>query len=243
MSPMTTYTTKQLDQMRSEWIAIEHSSASRAAFQCLCSHSDALETLSARDLGDLVRLLEPRSGLSSPERAQVVSELLRLAESHPLVPRALLQTLLPGLVGVARRLGWGRWAGADPGALLADLITLCFEVITEWRGQCRPYAAPDVLNAVRCRMRRQLANHHPTASLDEERAMANALCMAIEDTEPFDEIGARLKALGNDLDPIGAAGLYGREVLGYSYRELSAMLGVSPRTIAEASRRMAMRIL
>ena len=67
--------------------------------------------------------------------------------------------------------------------------------------------------------------------------------MAIEDTEPFDEIGARLKALGNDRDPIGAAGLYGREVLGYSYRELSAMLGVSPRTIAEASRRMAMRIL
>jgi len=240
---MSTFTTHQLDQMRSEWKTLSHSRASRTAFELLALSSDALGRLHARDLGDVISLLEPRAGIDVPERAAIVSDLLRYCDLDPLVPRALLQTLLPGLVGVARRLGWGRWAGIDPGTLMADLITLCFEVITEWRGQVRPYAAPDLLNAVRCRMRRQITSLHPTVSLDAERGLAGALCVAISELEPFDEIGARLKALGPELDPIGAAGLYGREVLGFSYRELSSMIGVSPRVLAEASRRMAIRIL
>jgi hypothetical protein len=243
MQAMSTFTNHQLDQMRSEWKALSHSRASRIAFQRLAQVSKPIECLRAQDLGDLISLLEPRAGLEAPERASIVSELLRFVGLDPLLTRALLQTLLPGLVGVARRLAWGRAAGLDPGAFMADLITLCFEVITEWGGQVRVYAAPDLLNAVRCRMRRQIACHHPTSPLDGDHSLARALCVAIEDAEPFDEIGARLKALGQDLDPIGAAGLYGREVLGYTYRELSSMMGVSPRMLAEASRRMAMRIL
>lgn len=240
---MTTFTNHQLDQMRQEWQGISRSRAARQSLEDLASESHSIRSLGIKDLGDLVKVLEPGSGLDAAERAHVVSELLRLSGDDPLVTRALLQTLLPGLVGVARRLGWGRAAGMEPGVLMADLITLCFEVITEWRGQIRPYAAPDLLNAVRCRMRRQLANCHPSASLDSELERARDLCVAISDAEPFDEIGARLQALGADLDPLGAAGLYGREVLGFTYRELASMIGVSPRKLAEASRRMAMRIL
>ena len=44
------------------------------------------------------------------------------------------------------------------------------------------------------------------------------------------------------LDPIGAAALYGREVLGLSYRELAGMTGCTPRRLAEASRAVARRI-
>jgi hypothetical protein len=92
-------------------------------------------------------------------------------------------------------------------------------------------------------MRRQLGAPRASVSLDAESSLAADLCLAIEEGSVFDSIAARIRQLGRDVDPIGAAGLYGREVLGFTYREIAAMIGVSPRTLAEASRRVAMRIL
>ncbi len=77
-----------------------------------------------------------------------------------MIPRALLQALVPGLLSVAKRLSWGRggdWESGGP--FFSDLVTTAWEVIADWAGQDRPYAALDLLSAIRCRSRRQLVAH------------------------------------------------------------------------------------
>jgi len=152
--------------------------------------------------------------------------------------------MLPGLIAVARRLDWGRGRAEDPSSFLADLITAAYEVIAEWGGQERPYAAPDLLNAVRCRMRRRLIKSQPhrevSLELLEEQG---ALPPSATTTSSFDEFTALLRHENGELDPIGAATLYGREVLGLTYKELAEMTGISTRRLAAAEKAVARRIL
>ncbi len=170
--------------------------------------------------------------------------MLELAPCDPLLRRALLQTLLPGIVAVARRLDWGRGHAQvdDAASFLADLITTMYEVIVEWGGQRRNYAAPDLLNAVRCRMRRRLECDALTAAIPLEVADLKGQIPSAFDDDPTESLAGLLRAQRAELDPIGAAALYGREVLGLSYRELATMTGLSPRRLADASRTVARRI-
>jgi len=234
----------QLDDLRQEWRQISRSAPSRASADRLVAHQPALVSRAPRHLGDVVELLEPRSGLSQLERAQVVTTMLELAPTDPLLRRALLQTLLPGIVAVARRLDWGRGQAQvdDAASFLADLITTMYEVIVEWGGQRRSYAAPDLLNAVRCRMRRRLEYDPLTSAIPLEVAAMNGQIPSALDDDPTESLAGLLRARRAELDPIGAAALYGREVLGLSYRELATMTGFSPRRLAEASRSVARQI-
>jgi hypothetical protein len=195
------------------------------------------------DLGRVVELLEPSGGLNQLERARLASQLLTSAPDHPLIARALLQTMLPGLVSVARKLRWGDGSGDDASTFLSDLVTMTFELIVEWGGAVRPYAAPDILNAVRCRMRRRLEGDRraPTPSL--ERADGSTIEVGFrEDDDPTESLESKIAAI-QASDPVGAAGLLGRAVLGLSYREIAAQTGHSPRALADASRTAARRIL
>jgi hypothetical protein len=195
-----------------------------------------------RDLAHLVDLLEPRGGLSQLERAEIVAMLLEHSVEHPLLRRALLQTMLPGIVAVARRLDWGRGRSEGPTIFLADLITATYELIVEWGGQRRAFAAPDLLNAVRCRMRRRLeAERAPVLAPLDELVAADAL-PGVFDQDPTETLASLLRDHRAELDPVGAAALYGREVLGLSYRELSSMTGVSARRLAESGRAVARHI-
>lgn len=151
-----------LDQLHAEWTVVSRSRASREAVRMLCNQDPAVASLTRRecgDLGDLVEALRRRSGAASREQAaHAVRAMLRLAPRHPLVARAVLQSLVPGLVNVARGLSWGAggdWLGG--GQFLSDVIATAWEVITDWSGQDRPYAVLDLLSAIRCRLRRQLA--------------------------------------------------------------------------------------
>ena len=198
--------------------------------------------LAPRDLGEVVGLLEPTSRLGQTDRARLAARLLTSAPEHPLIARALLQTLLPGIVSVARRLRWGAGSGDDPSTFLADLITVMFELIVEWGGQDRPYAAPDLLNAARCRMRRRMDALDDRTLVGLERPDGSMLePIPFVDQDPSDDLEAQIAVLCEG-DPIAAAGLVGRAVLGFTYREIAEMTGHSPRLLAERSRAAARRI-
>jgi hypothetical protein len=166
--------------------------------------------------------------------------MLRTQSVDPLIPRAILQALLPGLVTVARRLSWGsggEWI--DGGTFFSDLITTTWEVITEWRGEDRPYALLDLLSAVRCRMRRQIVGRRSTREIavgpDLDRRLGVRASAEISDLEVLAQAIEDLD--GNQLDPTDAAVLYGNRVLGLSMTELAKMTGRSRRFLTDRRRR------
>jgi len=228
--------------MRAEWRRLRRSRASEEGAAALLATRPKLRRHAIVDLGDVVDLLEPAGGLRPIERAQLVEALLEAAGEHPMIRRALLQTLLPGLVGVARKLQWGRGQAEEPGAFLADLITIAYELIEQWSGQTRPYAAPDILNAVRCRMRRAMIPTSEGRTLSLDGPGGEAWVPLHRDLDPTETIEALLADVRGEVDPVGAAALYGREVLGLSYRELAEITGISPRRLSSAGREVARRI-
>ena len=232
--------TQQLDLIRAEWRSLRRSKASREAADVLRSR---LNTSSPHfdDLGDVVELLEPGGQLDAVGRAHLVADLLEACPDHPLLPRALLQTLLPGIVAVARRLRWGDRIGDEPAVFLGDLITLAFEVITEWAGQHRPYAAPDILNALRCRMRRRLANEATTTMPLEHPDGSPIDPVAPETPDSLCSVEQQVREAAAD-DPLGAAALLGRELYGMTYDELAVLMDASPRRLAAAGKALARRI-
>jgi hypothetical protein len=160
--------------------------------------------------------------------------MLRSEAVDPLISRAILQAILPGLVTVARRLAWG--AGGDwthGGAFFADLLATAWEVIIEWSGQDRAYAVLDLLSAVRCRSRRQLLRQRTTRRetlLDPDLA-SHATSYPFGRTA-LDDLAIAIDNLsGHGLDPADAAVLYGHRVLGLSINELANISGESRRRL------------
>jgi hypothetical protein len=170
--------------------------------------------------------------------------MLRHEHVHPLVPRAIVQALLPGLVGVARRLSWGsggEWR--DGGAFLADAVTTAWEVVVEWSGHDRPYAVLDILSAVRCRMRRQLLRHRSRAEWPlrdgRDGGERDELIGGGSGTD-LDELAHAIDdEWGRGLDPQDAAVLYAHRVLGYSIAELAQLTGRSRRYLSDRRDRAA----
>jgi hypothetical protein len=113
------------------------------------------------DLFELVRALDLRGGRSVEERAAIVTALLIDAD-NPLLRRALFETLLAGLVSTCRSLRFGHGVYDDPGEFVHLACVSLSEILVEWAGQSRRFAAPDVLSALRGRLRRQLLGekHH-----------------------------------------------------------------------------------
>ena len=131
------------------------SSSAREATRRLDERHRELRLEDQGDLCDVVALLESRSGRTVLERAQIVRALLEEA-SDPDLHRALLQTLLPGVVSVCRQLRFGDGIVDDPSETLSIAVSLLSELLVDWAGQSRQYAAPDLLSALRGRLRRWL---------------------------------------------------------------------------------------
>jgi hypothetical protein len=150
-----TLTHDYLGQLRSDWRWRGRSVASRLACAHLRQRHDGLALHDVEDLFDVVSALDTRGGRNVLERARIVQALL--VESHDeIVRRALLQTLLPGVVSVCRQLRFGQGIVDEPHETVAIAISLLNELILDWSGQSRPYAAPDLLSALRGRLRRWL---------------------------------------------------------------------------------------
>ena len=224
-----------------DWTAVSRGVESKHALNSLAAIEPDVAATGAEDLGELVALLRGTIGDPRGDWApSVLQAMLRTQSVHPLIPRAILQALLPGLVTVARRLSWGSGGDwTDGGTFFSDLITTSWEVITDWRGEDRTYALLDLLSAVRCRMRRQILSRRSTreiavgAELDlrlgvraaPELTDLEVLAHAIEDLD------------GNQLDSTDAAVLYGNRVLGLSMTEIAKMTGRSRRFLADRRRR------
>ncbi len=202
----------------------------RRALSLLAEAEADVAALGVRDLAELVAALrQPGSVAGRASAARVLQAMLRSQSVHPLVPRAILQALLPGLVSVARRLSWGsggEWEGG--GAFFADVLATAWEVIVSWAGEDRDYAVLDLLSAIRCRVRRQLVKHRSTAAtlvldpdLDERGDLARG-----SGTTALDDLARAIEDLtGRGLDRADAAVLYGHRVLGFSMAELAGITG------------------
>lgn len=240
---MTSHAPRPLDRLASDWEARRRSQSSKDALRALVQAEPDLARLQARDLGDLVDALigsslSTRRATRGPgERARAAAlfrVVLRAAPVHPLVPRALVQALLPGLVGVARRLTWGQGGEWESQAtFFVDAITTAWEVVEEWGGQDRAYAVLDVLSAVRCRLRRRILRHRHLQLAEvlasDDGGLAGLAAPGESDAE---ELARAISRERRQLDAGDAAVLYAHRVLGYSLSELSARSGHSRRFLA-----------
>jgi hypothetical protein len=183
---------------------------------------------------DVVAHMRQAKGRAEREAAaHLVRVLLREACGDPFVGRMLVQALVPGLVGVAAALRWGRggeWQ--DRGEFFAELVTTTWTVLSEWSGQDRPYAVLDLLSAIRCRLRRQLFR----AKDLQARSAGGAAPALDEQPAPPESDLDRVTALLLELHREGMCTedvqvLYAQHVLGYSIAELSAMTGRDRRAL------------
>lgn len=233
---MTAPALRPIDQLAADWHARSRSPDSREALVRLAGAETVIASLGANDLGDVVAsLARSRQAESRCGAAKVLQAMIRSQGVHPLVPRAILQAMMPGLVVAAKRMSWG--AGGDwqgPGPFLSDVVTTAWEVIVEWAGQDRDYAVLDLLSAVRCRLRRQLlrqrtARERLALGLDPDRLRPPEWAPGTTD---LDELARAVnRAVQHDLDPFDAAMLYGNRVLGLTIAELARITGRSPRHV------------
>ena len=141
-------------QLRNEWRAIGSVAHSRTACHRLAECEPVIARLDVDDLAELVSALSLSSGgLSRNEAAAVIAAMLQSATVDVLIPRAIIQALIPGILGLARRLDGTARHGATSTRSMATPSRALFEQITTWSGTRRPYAAGDLLSGVRTKLR------------------------------------------------------------------------------------------
>jgi len=148
--------------------------------------------------------------------------MVRSADLDALLPRAIIQALLPGLLTLPRRIDINQGPWCDLDSFYADALSALWELTMSWSGTSRPYAAGDLLSAVRTRLR--------TLQASERRHR----CRQISSPEVLDTLPASIgrtgeellaaaiaEASGNGLQVADAAVLYATRVLGMSLGEVA----------------------
>jgi hypothetical protein len=208
-------TTDLLTDLRLEWRNVGRRASARGATRRLDERYPDLDLAAQEDLFDVVTLLESRSRRSVLERAEIVRALLQEA-SDPDVHRALLQTLLPGVVSVCRQLRFGDGIVEEANETLSVAISLLSELLVDWAGQSRQYAAPDLLSALRGRLRRWLLKEK------EARRAISPIDLADQPAPEGSALITRLESLrGGEHDRLARL-TYARVFEGRSLRELAA---------------------
>lgn len=177
-----------LRQLRDDWRWHGRTDESRRACHKLRRRHPDLALEGLDDLYGVVSALDKGGGRSVLERARIVQTLLEEAADEA-IRRALLQTLLPGVVSVCRQLRFGQGIVDEPHESVAAAVSLLSELIVDWAGQSRPYAAPDLLSALRGRLRRWL--------LKEKQAR-----LATSHHEDFETIAAEVSPLLTRLETL-----------------------------------------
>jgi len=235
LRPMTT-NFDLLGNLRLEWRRAGRRPSAREACGRVAERHPELQLDALGDLYDVVALLETRSGRNVLERAQIVRALLEEAVD-PDVHRALLQTLLPGVVSVCRQLRFGEGIIDEPSETLSMAVSLLSELLVDWAGQSRQYAAPDLLSALRGRLRRWLL---------KEKAARRCLSHFDQGDEPAAESSpllTRLESLrGGEYDRLVRL-TYARVFEGRSLRELAARDHSAPLTLQSELQHFAVRFL
>ena len=226
-------------QLRSEWRALGSCGAARTACTRLAACEPVIAHLNVEDLAELVSALSTSSAaLSRNEAAAVLAAMLKSATVDPLVPRAIIQALIPGILGLARRIDGtaGPWNDLD--AFYGDAVSCLFEQITTWAGTLRPYAAGDLLSGVRVKLWTLHVSElrHRSRRLDS----ADALDTLPGSIGPSGEellAASIIEATGDRLAASESAVLYATRVLGLSLRELAELTGISRHRLARGRSR------
>ena len=225
-----------LEQLRHEWQYVGRSALARTTLERFVQHHGELRVGHLADLCDVVTVLEVHSGHDVLERAAIVRALLEDA-SDPLIHRTLLQTLVPGVVSVCRQLRFGDGIIRDPRDTLAMAVGLASELLTDWAGQSRQYAAPDVLSALRGRLRRWL--------LKEKAALRAVSVYEAPDLQavPASPLATRLDSYRGSQHDRLARLTYARVFEGRSLRDLARDDHSAPSSLRAELQHFAVRFL
>ena len=230
------YKTDILGQMRYEWQHVGRTPDARRAMTGFSDRHGELGLERLSDLSDVITALEARGGRNVLQRAEIIRAMLEEA-NDPQIHRALLQTLIPGIVSVCRQLRFGDGIIDDPSDTVAMALSLASELLTDWAGQSRQYAAPDLLSALRGRLRRWLL---------KEKAALRSVSQFDRDDEPSTESSPLLARLhsfrGSQYDRLARL-TYARVYEGRSLREVAADDHSAPATLQKELQHFAVRFL
>ena len=228
--------TDVLGQIRNEWQYVGRTRRARASLESFRSSHPELALGDAWDLRDVVHALEARSGRTVIERASIVQALLESA-NDPDIHRTLLQTLIPGIVSVCRQLRFGDGIIDDPSETVAMALSLTSDVVNDWCGESRQYAAPDILSAVRGRLRRWLLKEKDARHLVTGHEL---LDVAARESSP---LLTRLQSLrGGQYDRLASL-TYARVFEGRSLRDVATDDHSSPASLQKELQHFAINFL
>jgi hypothetical protein len=220
-------------QLRNEWRAIGTSRISRTVCDRLAGREPVIARLDVDDLAGLVSALSLSSAaLSRNEAAALIGAMLHSATVDPLIPRAIIQALIPGILGLAGRMDATAPPWNDLDAFYGDAVSCLFEQITAWAGTLRPYAAGDLLSGVRTKLRTlQISEaRHRTRRLET----SDGLDVMPGSIGPSGEellAASIIEAAGDGLMTSEGAVLYATRVLGLPLVEVAELTGVSVRRL------------
>jgi hypothetical protein len=183
---------------------------------------------------DLLEFMGKATGQKRREQAAgAIRVLLREAEAHPLISRMTLQALIPGMVTIARRLRWGQGASWEDGnEFFTELVSITWEVLSDWSGQDRPFAVIDLLSAARCRIRRQLFRERDLLRLHVPLTHGEAIKKTARSETELEQVTRLLIDLrdrGMRTEEVEI--VYAQHVLGYSISELATVTGLDRRSL------------
>src|SRR5450759_3167236 len=161
------------------------------------------------------------------EAAAVIAAMLRGADADVLIPRAIIQALIPGVLALAQRVdtAGGPWCDLD--AFYADAISALWELTTSWYGTHRPYAAGDLLSGVRTRLRTlQSSERRHRSRQSGTPGELDTVSASIGRTGEELLAAVLAEATGHGLKVADAAVLYATRVLGMSLAEVADIAGV-----------------
>jgi hypothetical protein len=153
--------------------------------------------------------------------------MLRSADVDALVPRAIMEALIPGVLALPRRfdLAEGPWCDRD--AFHADAISALWKLTTRWSGTHRPYAAGDLSSGVRTRLRTlQSSERRHRSRQSGSLGELDALPASIGRTGEELLAAALAEATGHGLMVTDAAVLYATRVLGMALTEVAQLAGL-----------------
>ena len=218
-----------IQQLRTEWHALGTAPASSIACCRLAACEPAIADLNVNNLTELLITLLPTTGrLSRIDEAAAITAMLRSAGVDVLIPRAIIQALIPGILGLHRRIdvASGPWCNLD--TFLADAISALWELTMSWSGTDRPYAAGDLLSAVHTRLRtlHRSERRHRSHLADTPDTLELLPATTGRTGEELLAV-ALTEATDCGMKTVDAAALYSTRVLGIPLNEVAGLTGMS----------------
>ena len=184
------------------------------------------------DLAELVSALSLSSaGLSRNKAAAVIAAMLHSATVDPLIPRAIIQASLPGILGLARRIDATAPPWRDLDAFYGDAVSCCSNRSRRGRGRGVPTppetSCPGSGQAADAPGQRSAA----TAPALDSSAALDAAAGSIGPSGEELLAAAIFEAAGDGLAASEGAVLYATRVLGLPLVEVAELTGISVRRL------------